>query len=347
MKNSTPRARIACIGAGNFATRCIYPCFPLAPQIDLVAICDADRAKAEHNARCFGARASYTDIEEMLEREKPDGVFCIGPAPMQYELAPLMLRRGIPVFLEKPSAVTSSQARELCELAQRHNTWGQVGFMKRFAHIYQLAKDVIGKPEFGPLHLLNVKFSQGPYPAIWGIDSPHRSMLIGQFCHLFDLARFFAGDIASVTAHYHEATPKQFAYQVMANYKNGVSGLFDLNSLESRSGIRDIVEEVQLIGLETRAVCRDMLSFEWQPREDWNTSVPRLGGYQHAVRQGWGSVMDTKITYGYLGEVTHFALRCLGQAEGGPDLWDSYEALLIGEAIYESARCNAPMTVPR
>ena len=28
---------------------------------------------------------------------------------------------------------------------------------------------------------------------------------------------------------------------------------------------------------------------------------------------------------------------CLGLAEGGPDLWDSYKALKIGEAIYDSA----------
>src|ERR687888_140041 len=71
------KARLAFIGAGAFATHSIYPQVHLVPQIDLVAVCDIDRAKAERNARNFGARAVYTDLEEMLDREKPDGVFCI------------------------------------------------------------------------------------------------------------------------------------------------------------------------------------------------------------------------------------------------------------------------------
>jgi len=41
--------------------------------------------------------------------------------------------------------------------------------------------------------------------------------------------------------------------------------------------------------------------------------------------------------------VRHFALRCLGQVEGGPDLWDSYEALRLGEAVYQS--CESEETV--
>ena len=124
------QARLAFIGCGSFATASIFPNIPLVPQIDLVAVCDIDRAKAERNARNYGARRAYTDMEEMLDREKPDGVFVIGPAPQQYQLAPHVLRRGIPVYVEKPSANTSAQAKELAELAEKHGTWGQVGFMK-------------------------------------------------------------------------------------------------------------------------------------------------------------------------------------------------------------------------
>ena len=51
--------------------------------------------------------------------------------------------------------------------------------------------------ELGPA---KVKFAQGPYPQIWGIDSPRRAMLIGQLCHIFDLARFFGGDVETVSA---------------------------------------------------------------------------------------------------------------------------------------------------
>ena len=219
---SSRQARLAFIGAGAFATSQIYPAIPLIPRIDLVAVCDLDRDKAERNARNFGARRVYTEIDAMLDTEKPDGVFCIGAAPQQYELAPKVLDRGIPVYVEKPSANTSAQARELAELAEAKGTWGQVGFMKRFADVYRMAKEIVARPEFGPLLQVKIRFAQGPYPQIWGIDSAHRSMLIGQLCHIFDLARFFAGNPKRVHALFSQASPTQFGWLVSVEYEGGI-----------------------------------------------------------------------------------------------------------------------------
>ena len=132
------RARLAFIGCGGFATASIFPQIPLIPEIDLVAVCDIVEEKAQRNARNFGARRVYTDMHKMLDTEELDGVFTIGPAPQQYELAPVVLTRGLPVYTEKPSANTSAEAKELAELAEANGTWGQVGFMKRFADVYTL-----------------------------------------------------------------------------------------------------------------------------------------------------------------------------------------------------------------
>jgi predicted dehydrogenase len=330
------KARIGFIGAGGFATNSLYPNLHLCPQIDLVSICDIDREKAERNARNFGARRVYTEIDEMLDKEELDGVFCIGIAPQQYELAPKVLSRGIPVYVEKPSANTSAQARELAELAEANNTWGQVGFMKRFAEVYTMAKDVLSRSEFGEISMVKTKFNQGPYQQIWGIDSPKRSFLIGQICHICDLSRFFGGDVQTISAMYHEVTPTQFSYIANVKYTSGAVGMFDWNTLAAKN-FRDIDEELEVVGLETHLICRDMLTLDWQPREDWTTVAPRAGRYFHSFKPGWVGTTFTNRTYGYAGEVAHFALKCIGQAEGGPDLWDSYHALKIGEAVYESA----------
>jgi predicted dehydrogenase len=343
--STQPKARLAFIGAGAFATRCLYPNLHLVPQIDLVAICDLDREKAERNARNFGARAVYSDIEELLDKEKPDGIFCVGPAPMQMKLAPHVLRRGIPVYVEKPSAVTSGEAKGLAELAEANNTWGQVGFMKRFAHVYLMAKEVVEREEFGSLSMVKIKFAQGEYPEIWGIDSPRRSMLIGQLCHLFDLARFFGGDVETISAMYHEVTPKQFAYIANVKFTSGAVGIFDLNSLESTSPFRDITEEVQLVGVGSNLTCRDMLTLDWQAPQDWSTAVPRAGRYLQSFQPAWTGVSFTNTTFGYAGEVEHFAKRCIGDLDSGPDLWDSYKSLQIGEAIYESAENGQSISI--
>lgn len=333
----TRQAKLAFIGCGGFATASISPNIWMVPEIDLVAVCDLERERAERNARAFGARRVYTDMHEMLDKEELDGVFVIGPAPQHYELAPHVLRRGIPVYVEKPSANTSREALELVEIAREHNTWGQVGFMKRFAEVYLMAKDIIGREEFGPLNKVSAKFAQGPYPQIWGIDSAKRSMLIGQLCHIFDLIRWFGGDVKTVQALYHEVTPTQFAYLVNLQYESGAVGQLDVNGIEHKQGFRDINEVLHVTGFETYVECRDMLYLTWQEKDDFTTVAPRAGRYVREFRPTWTGVSNTRATFGYLGEVRHFALRCLGLAEGGPDLYDSYKSLQIGEAIYDSS----------
>ncbi len=333
----TRKAKIAFIGCGNFATGSLFPNIHLIPEMDLMAVCDLDREKAERNARDFGARRVYTDMEEMLDKEELDGVFVIGPAPQQYRLAPHVLRRGIPVYVEKPSANTSAEAKELAELAQAHGTWGQVGFMKRFAHVYMMAKDIIGRPEFGDVHVIKCKFGQGPYPHLPGLDSAHRSMLIRQLCHVLDLIQYFGGEVAEVHANFRSVTDRQFAYAVNFVFKSGVLGQLDMNSLESKKGFRDIKEVLELIGFETNVVCEDKLFLRWQEPEDFTKVVPEAGRYLRTFTPTYVGVPNAKATYGYKGEMEHFARRCLGLVEGGPDLWDSYRALLLGEAIYESA----------
>ena len=74
-----PQAKLAFIGCGGFATASIFPNNHLVPQIDLVAVCDLDEARAQRNARTFGARRVYTDLHEMLDKEELDGVVVIGP----------------------------------------------------------------------------------------------------------------------------------------------------------------------------------------------------------------------------------------------------------------------------
>ena len=339
------QAKLAFIGCGGFATASIFPNLHLVPEIDLAAVCDLDAARAKRNARNFGARKVYGDLNEMLDKEELDGVFVIGPAPQQYELAPHVLKRGIPVYVEKPSANTSEDAKDLAEIAEANGTWGQCGFMKRFAYVYVMAQEIVQRPDFGPLHIVKAKFSQGPYPQIWGIDSAKRAMLIGQLCHIFDLVRFFGGNVKRLQSVFHSVTDTQFAWLANLEFESGAVGQLDLNSLANKQGFRDITEILELTGLETHILCEDMLRLKWMDREDFSPAVPQTGRYFHSYDPSWTGIAYTNRSYGYFGEVQHFAKRCLGLVEGGPDLWDSYHSLKIGEAVYRAAETGGTVDV--
>src|SRR4051794_38179683 len=77
--------KIAYIGAGGFSTRSIFP--QLARHdVVLSAICDLDEDKAQLAARRFGFAAVYTDFRRMLERERPDAVFCVGGPQVHFKI---------------------------------------------------------------------------------------------------------------------------------------------------------------------------------------------------------------------------------------------------------------------
>ena len=85
---------------------------------------------------------------------------------------------------------------------------------------------------------------------------------------------------------------------------------------------------------------------KYQEREDWTPAVPQTGRYYHTYDPAWTGIANSFRSYGYAGEVAHFARRCIGQVEGGPDLWDSYESLRVGEAIYESTETGETVPIP-
>jgi len=104
------------VGAGNLSSRKIYPLIGTAGA-QLVGVCDIDKAKAEKNASLWGGKV-YTDMENMLDIEKPDAVIICISAQMHAKLAAIAMRKGIPVYTEKPPAESASSALELAKISK-------------------------------------------------------------------------------------------------------------------------------------------------------------------------------------------------------------------------------------
>jgi predicted dehydrogenase len=121
--------RLCVVGAGSHATRRIYP-YLGAAGAQLVGVCDVDREQAERNARRFAGKP-YDALESMLAAEHPDGVIvCIGPSA-HAERAPIVMRRGIPVYTEQPPAATAAGARAVARISQETGVLCTTAFKKR------------------------------------------------------------------------------------------------------------------------------------------------------------------------------------------------------------------------
>jgi len=337
------QARIAFIGCGHHSTRSMLPAAVQADNLDLVAVCDLDEQRARAAARKFGARNYYTDAEQMLDREHPQGVIVIGTPQMQFEVGKQVLARGIPVLVEKPPALNSADADEFSAFAAARNTWGMVAFMKRFAPAYRIAKEIVSRPEFEGVHFLDAKFSQGSYRCIWGLPSPAVSFLTGQVVHIFDLIRFFGGDLEELHAFHHQAEPEKFGFAVSLRFASGAIGVLNLNSLESREAWRGLEERLNIAGREAALTVEDMLYLRYQSPQNW-VEVPGLShGRLHHTWQPTGPGAPTiEYLLGYRDEIAHFADCLLKAVPASPSLADGAEALRIGEAVWQSVATGHP-----
>ena len=92
-------------------------------ELELAAVCDLDLEKAKTYGEQFGFARAYSDLEEMVAREKPDGIVAVTPIEYTEEVAGRIMRLGLPLVIEKPPGGNRVQARRLAALAALRASW--------------------------------------------------------------------------------------------------------------------------------------------------------------------------------------------------------------------------------
>ncbi len=143
--------RCAVIGVG-YLGRFHAQKYAALPQAELVAVVDADRAKAEGQARALGC-AALTDHRDLLGRV--DAVSIAAPTTLHHAIARDCLAHGIHVLVEKPITTTVAEADELIALARQQGCVLQVGHLERYnAAVRALGERLTGPPLFVESHRL-------------------------------------------------------------------------------------------------------------------------------------------------------------------------------------------------
>ena len=110
------RYRAGAIGCGFFAANHLHAWAEME-DVDLVAVCDLDRKKAEAAAATYGVPSVYDDADAMLKSEKLDFVDIITTMPTHRPLAELVARHGLPMIVQKPFAPTIEDCRAIVDAA--------------------------------------------------------------------------------------------------------------------------------------------------------------------------------------------------------------------------------------
>ena len=316
--------RIAIVGAGNLSTRRIYA-YIGAAGAQLVGVCDLDAHKAECNARRFGGHP-FRDMEEMLDTVNPDGVIvCIGPE-QHAELAPVVMKRGIPVYTEKPPAPSASAALDVARVSRETGVMCTTAFKKRYCTAYNRARDWLSRYEPADLYSISIDYASAQYAN----DSPRRTFLLDFAIHVIDLAGFLFGDVEQVFAFAKGLD----AYAVSLKFSNGAVGTLNLNCGRSFSTPTEEVE-ITVKGGNFMTIHNSSC---WRVTE---------GGEATEWREPptFTSAGDSGNETGHLAEIVDFFEAIRTGRRTRSDIYESYKSMVLYEAITASAQGGLPVDV--
>lgn len=319
---SEKRVRIGIIGAGNLSSKKIYPSLKYIPEARLVAVCDLDENKARRNAEKFGAEHVFTDVDRMLEsKDLFDAVIiCIGPE-QHAQLAPKVLRAGLPVYTEKPPAADSKGALEVALVAKETGQLCMTAFKKRYTPLYVKMKQQMATERFGKATMLVMQRSCSLYANV----NPRNSFLLDFCIHLLDLAPWLMGTVKAV--HALSSEPNTWAIQI--EFESGAVGSL---AFSAHGNFTYPDEKVTVYGE------KDAILFA----RDGHSLTFAHDGVYHTLHQlnfttaGQDGLMES----GFLPEIQAFvkAVATGDRSIVQSDIASSYRSMALHDALVESAR---------
>jgi predicted dehydrogenase len=146
------KARISIVGLGSIAQTIHLPILSKFPDVEIVAVCDIDRAKAQFVADKFKVRRYYNNFEKMLAIEQDlDGIDICTPTILHKDMAIAALTEKNNILIEKPLARTSIEAEEITAAAKKFHQTLMVGMNNRFRPDSMILKSFIEDKALGKL----------------------------------------------------------------------------------------------------------------------------------------------------------------------------------------------------
>lgn len=162
------KLRIACVGAGGKGRSDIQHC----AKEEIVAICDADAARAAGALKNLPNARFYADWRQLLDKEENniDAVMVSTPDHLHAIIASAAIKKGKHVYCQKPLTQTVYEARYLRKLAQDYGVVTQMGNQGSSEDGLRRAVEVVQSGVIGPVKQIHVWTNRPIWPQ--GITRP-------------------------------------------------------------------------------------------------------------------------------------------------------------------------------
>jgi len=177
---------------------------------ELVGLCDVDSSHMSV-AEQFDV-PFYQHIEELLERERPEGAIIATPNGSHAAIAEVCARRSVHVLIEKPIAETLAAAHRIVDVADDTGIRVLVGHHRRHSPLIQEARAIVKSGALGKLvgvSMLWALLKPADYFEIdWRCRHPGGGPTCINLIHELDSLRFICGEIRQVYAQASSAIRK-------------------------------------------------------------------------------------------------------------------------------------------
>ena len=204
------------IGCGGIADRRTLPGMMLSEKAELVAVMDANGEAAENCKEKYGAKYAFTKYEDVLALPEIEAVYIASPVFFHKEQAIAAARAKKHILLEKPVALTVSEAEEIKKACEENGVKISVGFLMRFHGYHQKIKEIIAEGKIGEIVSMRGQFTCW-YPEIVGAWRQKKATsgggaLVDMGIHVIDLIHYITGLKATEVAAFNQT--QTFNYEV-------------------------------------------------------------------------------------------------------------------------------------
>ena len=112
-----PDVRVAIVGTGAIAQIAHLPVLSKMRGVNIVALCDIDRAKARALADRFEVPDVYIDLEDLFSGSAPDAIVVSTPSLLHQPYVLEAIAAGVDVLCERPLALTTRGVQTILEAA--------------------------------------------------------------------------------------------------------------------------------------------------------------------------------------------------------------------------------------
>lgn len=301
--------------------------------------CDLDEGLLEHHRSAFPLTKFTTSLDEVLADPETDAVIIATPVPTHARLALAAIAAGKHVFVEKPLALTTDDARAVAEAAEAAGVTCMVDHLLVLHPAVTKVKELVDTGHLGDVHYLygnrlNLGIVRKDENALWSLG-PHD---ISVMLHIVGEP---AVEVSATGASYLQEGVEDVVFGRIL-FASGTIGHLHLSWLDPHK-----MRRMTVIGSDRMVVFDDMESERKITVYD-KGPVPRTGDYGEYIQVRSGDIFSPKINGAEpLKLVCQHFLDCIRSGEAPiADGWAGLATVEVLEAMDKSLAENGrPVTL--